>query len=173
MMHYPSIMIGDIDGKVELDTADYSAILNLRSKNMHIKKTAVIDTIYRATSVDISKEIFSKTYFTSTIDKGVVYYDFHAENRASYLSLFDAKMDSSNNTIDTNFEIKMQGEEMSGVIYGSLNSPQVKLDMGKYLEFKAKKEIDDFFGIGTSEKVKKEIDKIDKDSIKGFIKDFF
>ncbi len=172
-MYYPTIMIGDISGKAEVDIEKNIAVVNLRSHNLRFKKSSVIETIYKATSVDIAKEIFTKTYFTSTIENGVVFYDFKADNRVSHIYLLDAQMDSSQNTIDTNFDIKMQGEELSGQVYGSLKSPQVKLDMSKYLEFKAKKEIDEFFGVGTSQRVKKELDDVDMDDVKGFIKGFF
>jgi len=172
-MAYPSIMIGDISGKVEVDVHDNSAVINLRSKNLRFKRSSVIDNIYRVSSMDISRELFQKTYFTSSVENGVVFYDFKAENRGSHIALFDAQMDSHRNTIETNFDIKMQGEELSGEIYGSLQSPKVKLDMGKYIEFKAKKEIDEFFGMGTSDKVKKELNNVDMDDIKGFINGFF
>ncbi len=172
-MYYPTIMLGDISGKAEVDIDKNVAVVNLRSHNLHFKKSSVIETIYKATSVDIAREIFTKTYFTSTIENGVVFYDFKADNKASHIYLLDAQMDSRQNTINTNFDIKMQGEELSGQVYGSLKSPRVKLDMGKYLEFKAKKEIDEFFGVGTSQKVKKELDDVDMDDVKGFIKGFF
>lgn len=172
-MAYPAIMIGNIDGKAEVDVYDSSAVINLRSKNLRFKRNSVIENIYKVSSVDISRELFQKTYFTSSVEKGVVFYDFKAENRASHIALFDAKMDSHHNTIDANFDIKMQGEELSGAVYGSLKSPNVKLDMGKYIEFKAKKEIDEFFGMGTSDKVKKELDNVEMDDVKGFIKGFF
>ncbi len=172
-MYYPPIMIGDISGKAEVDIDKNVAVVNLRSPNLHFRRNALIETIYHASSVDIAKEIFTKSYFTSTIENGIVFYDFKAENKTSHIYLLDAKMDAVQNSIDSSFDIKMQGEALSGEVYGSLKSPQVTLNVAKYIEFKAKKEIDEFFGVGTSEKVKKELDDVDMDDVKGFIKGFF
>ncbi len=172
-MHYPTIMIGDIYGKAEVDVYDNSAVINLRSKNLRFRRSSVIENIYKVSSVDISRELFSKTYFTASVERGIVFYDFKAENRGSYIYLSDAKMDSKYNTIETDFDVKMQGEEISGEIYGSLKSPKVKLDMGKYIEFKARKEIDEFFGMGTSDKVEKKLNNVDMNDVEGFMKGFF
>ncbi len=172
-MYYPPIMIGDISGKAEVDSEKNIAVVNLRSHNLRFRRNSMIETIRRASSVDIAKEIFEKSYFTSTVENGIVYYDFKAQNSTSHIYLLDAKMDSHQNTIDSHFDVKMQGEELSGQVYGSLKSPQVRLDMSKYIKFKAKKEIDDFFGTGTSQRVKKKLDDVDMDDVKGFIKGFF
>ncbi len=172
-MHYPPIMIGDMSGRVELDIQKDVALVNLRSHNLHFKANAVLEKIRKASSIDIAKEIFTTSYFTSTIEKGIVYYDFKAENSASHIYLLDAKMDSHKNSIDTNFDVKMQGEELSGVVYGSLKYPQVKLDMSKYIKFKAQKELDDFFGTGTSGKIKKKLNDVKIDDVKGLLKKLF
>ncbi len=172
-MSYPPIMIGDISGKAEVDSEKNVAVINLRSENLHFERNSMIETIRRASSVDIAKELFTKSYFTSTVEQGIVYYDFKAENSTSHIYLLDAKMDSHQNTIDSHFDLKMQGEALSGEVYGTLASPKVRMDISKYIGFKAKKEIDDFFGIGTSQKIKKKLKDVDIDTVKGFIKGLF
>jgi hypothetical protein len=172
-MHYPPIMIGDISGKVEYDLKEDIALLNLRSHQLRFRDSAMTRKIFATSGVNFADELFTHAIFTSSIEDGIVSYDFRAENRASYLSLNDAKMDATENTISANFSLKMQGEELSGNIYGSLKSPKVDVDIGKYVEFKATKEIDAFFGKGTTKKAKKSLKELDVEDVKGFIKGFF
>jgi len=164
-MAYPPIMIGDINGKASYSLADKIAVINIKSREMHFQDNRMVRKIYRASGVDFSKELFTSTYFASSVEEGIVSYDFKAENRKSYLAISNAKMDAMANTIDADFDLKMQEEELSGKIYGSLKAPKIDLNIGKFLEFKAKKEIDEFFGKGTSKNVKK--------NVKGLLKSFF
>jgi hypothetical protein len=173
VLHYPPIMIGGIDGKIEYDIRENMALLNLRSSRLRFRETALTREIFATSGVNFADELFTHTIFASSIDDGIVSYDFKAENATSYLSLNDAKMDAKKNTITSNFAFKMQGEELSGEIYGSLKSPKVDIDIGKYVEFKATKEIDAFFGKGTTNEVKNRLKEVDVEDVKGFIKEFF
>lgn len=169
MMAYPPIMIGTFNGKASYNTEDKIALINIESQNAHFQNSSLVQKIYQASGVDFSKERFSNTYFASSVENGLVSYDFKAENKSAYLSLLNTKMDASKNTITSDFNLKMQEEELSGQIYGSLKSPKVKINMGKFLKFKAKKEIDSFFGMGASDRLKK----MNVEDIKGFLKGFF
>ena len=173
MLHYPPIMIGKISGKVAYDLKENIALINVQSNKLHFKQNPMTQKIFRLSGVDFAKEIFTRSYFSASVDDGIVSYDFKAKNAKSYLNLLNTKMDAKKNTIHSHFDLKMQNEELSGEIYGSLKSPQVKLDVGKYIEFKAKKEIDGFFGAGTTKKVKEKLKDVDVEDVKGFIKGLF
>ncbi len=173
MLRYPTIMIGDIDGKVNYDFTHNIAILNIQSQDVHFKKSRMIEKIQRASGVDLSQELFTRSTFSSSVDDGIVSYDFRASNDVSYLALLNSRMDARENSIEADFDLRMQEQELSGHIYGSLRSPQVQLNIGKYLEYKAKKEIDEFFGDGTTQKLKKKLKEVDIKDVKGLIKSFF
>ena len=172
-MHYPVLMIGVIEGKIDYDMSDKIALININTKNARFQNSSAIQKIYTASGIDFSKEVFSNTFFASSIEEGIVSFDFKAESNTGYVTLFNTKMDSINNSISSDFDLKLQGEELSGEIHGSLKSPKVKLNIGKYLEFKAKKELDAFFGMGTSDKVKDKLKDVDTEKVKGFFKGFF
>jgi len=173
MMHYPPIMIGRVNSNVEYDTHDKIALINMDSTNMSFANSSVVKKIKSASGVDFSKELFQKSYFTASVQEGIVSYDFKAQNKKGFLSLTDAKMDAQKNTIQSDFDIQLQEQEISGEIYGSLKSPRVKLDIAKFIEFKAKKEIDEFFGTGTSKKAKEKLKGVDAKKVKSFLKSFF
>ena len=170
---YPAFMLGSVDGKVSYDVKDKIALINIESKNAHFPESKVLRIIHTASGVDLAKEVFTRTYLSASFDEGILAYNFKAKNKGGYVFLKDAKMDARKNTIDTKFEVQLQDEEYFGKIYGSLKSPRIKLDIARYMEYKASKEIDEFFGIGTSNKVKKKIRGVDKDQIKGFFRELF
>jgi hypothetical protein len=173
MMHYPSIMRGTVNSNIDYDTHDKIAVINMESLDASFANSSAVKKIKSASGVDLSKEIFQKTYFAASVQDGIVSYDFKAQNKKGFLSLSDAKMDAQKNTIQTHFDMQIQEQEFSGEIYGSLKSPKVKLDIAKFIEFKAKKEIDAFFGTGTSDKVKEKLEGVDAKKVKGFLKSFF
>ena len=166
-------MIGNIAGKMEYDLLHDIAIINLKSKQLKFRKTDLTQKILHASGVDFAREIFTQSYFSGGVEDSIVEYDFEAKNSQSIVRLTNTKMDATDNTINAHFDLAMQGEELSGEIYGSLKSPQVKPDVGKYIEFKAKKEIDNFFGMGTTQKVKEKLKEIDVEDIKGYLKGLF
>jgi len=173
MLSYPTILIGEIEGKASYNTDDKIAIINIESNNTRFKNSSVIQKIYRTSGVDFSKELFTHTYFAASVEHAIVSYDFKAENKSSYVTLFNTRMDALKNMIQSDFDLKMQEQELSGKIYGSLKSPRVKLNIGKFLEFKATKEIDEFFGKGSTKRVKEKLKDVSVEDVKGFIKGFF
>ncbi len=173
MMGYPAIMIGDASGKANYDIKEKIAIVNMESPNMHFAANGMTKKILEKGDIDLSKELFTQTFFSGAVQGGVVSYDFSAKNDDALVALSDVKMDAHNNTIKANFALQLQGEELYGEIFGSLKHPQVSIDMSRYIKFKAQKEMDGFFGMGTTQKVKEQIKKIKPSAVKGFIKGFF
>ncbi len=176
-MTYPPIMTGHVNGNANYSLKDKIAIINIKSEDARFQNSSAVRKIYNASGVDLSREHFTQTFFASSVDQGIVSYDFSAKNQHSYITLFNTKMNAHKNTITSDFDLKMQDQELSGKIYGSLKHPKVKLDIGKYLEYKATKEIDAFFGTGTTDdvkrKVKKQLKDVDLQEVKGLIKGFF
>jgi hypothetical protein len=173
ILHYPPIMIGTVHSDINYDIEANIALINMESMDASFANSSAVKKIKEASGVDLSQELFDRTYFAASVEDGIVSYDFKAQNKKGFLSLNDAKMDASKNTIMANFQMRLQEQELSGEISGSLKSPQVEIDIAKYIEFKAQKEIDGFFGRGVTESVKENIKGLNAKKVKRFLKSFF
>ena len=69
-------------------------------------------------------------------------------NKESHLSLIDTQIDTKLNTINAYFDIKMQQKEFSGKVYGSLDHPEVNLNMQKLIRHEMDKQLDSIMGEG-------------------------
>ena len=86
------------------------------------------------------------------------------ENENSHLYLTGATVYTAQNTIDAYFDFKMQKQEFRGKLYGSLESPEVNLDMQKLIKYQMNKQLDKIMG-------KKANKLIDKMPMSGIAKD--
>ena len=55
-------------------------------------------------------------------------------------------MDSEKDIINASFDFKMQKQEFSGKVVGSLNDPDVDLDMHKLIQYQMDKQLDLIMG---------------------------
>jgi hypothetical protein len=74
-------------------------------------------------------------------------------------------MDAISNKINSKFEVKMQGQEIYGDIYGTLQDPKVSVDMKKLLKYQMNKQLGSLFGTDKQETIKKELKSIDIDDV--------
>ncbi len=55
-------------------------------------------------------------------------------------------MDTNKSTINSYFDFKMQKQEFSGKVYGSIHDPEVNLNMQKLIRFQMDKQLDSMMG---------------------------
>ncbi len=55
-------------------------------------------------------------------------------------------MDTNKSTINSYFDFKMQKQEFSGKVYGSIDDPEVNLNMQKLIRFQMDKQLDSMMG---------------------------
>ncbi len=64
-------------------------------------------------------------------------------------------MNADKNTIDAYFDFKMQNQEFTGKVYGSLDNPKVNLNMQKLIRHKMDEQMDSMVGKGNREMMEK------------------
>jgi hypothetical protein len=173
MLHffsYPAFMQGEIGGTGSYLFKNATGVFNLSGEHTGFKDASVTRRIAKSTGINLAKEDFATTGFSATLQDSIVAYDLEfLTEEGGFLRLYDAKMDATRNSIDAKFGLSLQDAEYYGSLTGSVDAPKVDLDLGRLLEFKAKQEMDAFFGAGTSQKLKS----LDANKVKSFIKSFF
>ena len=110
------------------------------------------------------RERFDKSRLEMSYYNNIIRGFMKLQNDNSHLYLTGATVDTAQNTIDAYFDFKMQKQEFSGKLFGSLESPDVNLDMQKLIKFQMDKQLNKMMG--------KEANKlIDKMPMGGMAKD--
>jgi len=72
--------------------------------------------------------------------------DLKLENNKHYLYLRSILINSTENSIDTYFAVKMQKQELTGKVYGSMDDPKVNLRLQKYIKHQMSQQMDRVMG---------------------------
>jgi len=94
----------------------------------------------------MSRETFDNCYLDLTYHNAVILGTLKLENKRSHVKLSSAKMDFTNNTVNAYFDFKMQKQEFTGKVYGSLYDPKVNLNMQKLIQYQMDKQLDAMMG---------------------------
>ncbi len=183
----PKIFEGMIFGDVTYDLTTSKGKIDTKIETVKLLPNQVTDILKNYANINLTKERYNQTTFTADLDDNLITFDFDAKSKKSYIVVKEGLVEKEKNTIDTKFDIKIDGKDFSGVIKGDMKKPKVKLDSSKYLKQKVSKEIGKFIDKKISDKTKQKVtDKLKKfglgdansslnaeDAIKGLIKGFF
>lgn len=167
---YPTLLDAKIEGHISYNFNQKSMIINTDLKETRFTRTQMTDMLFSASGIDILKERFDKSSFHGGYQNNQLLADLKIDNGTSHLFLTKIKMNSKTNSVDSYFELIMQGEQFEGEIYGTLEHPRVKLDMKKLMKYQIEKKIGSFLEKEKTQNLKNQINNIDLESIKEKIK---
>ncbi|MBU1668041.1 hypothetical protein KKC13_06445 [bacterium] len=181
---YPALFSSKVYGSINYDMNDKIVLINTDLKETRFKQTQMINMIYNASGIDMLAEQYDQSSFQGGYQNELLSSTLKIDNGVSHLYLTDMKLNAQNNNVNSNFEIKMQGQEIFGEIYGTLKNPQVSVDMRKLLKYQMSKQLSGWLGTESSdaiENVQKDVrdnlKKIDvedvKEKAKSLIESFF
>ncbi|MDR2080929.1 MAG: hypothetical protein LBP54_03460 [Campylobacteraceae bacterium] len=159
MLSYPQIF----DTKIKL-TADYNintskGNFNAVSSNGHITKTQLGDLIKTLLAFDITTEVFENILLDGNIDHGKIKFLFDAKSKKVSLNVSEGKI--ADRLLDIPFNAQIEKTDIGGKVTGTTDKPKVSIDSSKYLQDKAKKEINRYLE-KNSDKIDKALNKIFK-----------
>jgi hypothetical protein len=138
----PSMIDADATGDIYYNFIRKTMIVNADLTNAKFLRSQLVDIIHEKAGVKMMKERFDKSRLEMSYYNSVM----KLENDNSHLYLTGATVNTELNTIDAYFDFKMQNQEFRGKVYGSLESPDVNLDMQKLIKFQMDKQLDKIMG---------------------------
>lgn len=144
-LKFPAILSSKILGTASYDIKNEIVLINTELKEARFRKTNLVNRIYQATGVDVSKDVYNNNLFSAGYQDNILTSFLQIDNGVNHLYMPDIEMNAKTNKITSDFEVKIDGEEFFGEIYGTLENPQVKLDMTKLIKYHIKKKIENFF----------------------------
>jgi hypothetical protein len=152
----PSMIDADATGDIHYNFIRQTMIVNADLTGAKFLRSKLVDIIHKKAGVKMMKESFDQSRIEMSYYNNTIRGFLKLKNRNSHLYLTGATVNTEHNTIDAYFDFKMQKQEFRGKVYGSLDNPEVNLDMQKLIKYQMDKQLDKMMG----KKANKLIDKI-------------
>ncbi len=152
----PSMIDADATGDIYYNFIQETMIVNADLTNAKFLRSKLVDIIHEKAGVKMMKERFDKSRIEMSYYNNTIRGFLKLKNKNSHLFLTGATVNTERNTIDAYFDFKMQKQEFRGKVFGSLDNPEVNLDMQKLVKYQMDKQLDKMLG----KKANKLIDKM-------------
>lgn len=147
---YPPMLEANATGKIYYNFIQETLVVNTKLKNAKVVHTDLVKIIQEKSGVNLLQETFDNSNLDATYHNGILLGDLKVANQENHLFLTNTKMDTNNHTINAYFDFKIQDQEFSGKVYGSLGDPDVNLDLQKLIKYQMEKQLDSIMGTGTT-----------------------
>ena len=151
---YPALFSSKVYGTINYDMRDNMVLINTDLKETRFRETELTNMIHNASGIDLLLGVYNQSSFHGGYQNKLLSSTLKIDDGVSHLYLTDMKLNAQNNRVNSNFEIKMQGQEIFGEIYGTLKNPQVSVDMKKLLKYQMNKQLGGWLGTGEREAIK-------------------
>ncbi|MFC2073382.1 hypothetical protein ACFLRS_00840 [Campylobacterota bacterium] len=143
---YPIMLDAKTTGNINYDFIKKSMLVKTKLNKAKFLHTDLVSNIYKKANVNMLVEEFDDSSLEANYHNGILLGDLRLANETSSFSLTHTQLNSEKNTIDAYFDLKMQNQEFSGKVYGSLDDPEINLDMQKLIQHKMDKQLDSMVG---------------------------
>ena len=147
-LKYPTPLTAKVDGDINYNLKDNIMLIDTKLKEVRFKRTKMTDMILRTAKLDMLSDVYDDSSFVAGYQNERLSAVLKIDNRVNHIYLNNLTLNKKNNSIDSNFEVKMDGQEIFGRITGSLKDPSVSVDIKRLIKDQIKKKIDSFFGKG-------------------------
>ena len=147
-LNYPALLTAKVDGKVDYNIKDKIMLIDTKLREARFKRTKMTEMILKAAKIDMLSEVYDNSSFVAGYQNEQLTAVLKIANRVNHIYLNNATLNRKENSIDSDFELRMNGQEIFGRIRGSLNHPLVTVDMQRLIKDQIEKKIDSFFGHG-------------------------
>jgi len=143
---YPVLFSSNINGTISYNLEEKILLINTDLKDTHFKHTKLSDIIYDKLKIDILLGAYDKSYFSAAYQGSILSSTLKLDNGENYIYLTDTKISTLTNGINSKFEMKLQGQEIYGKIYGTLKDPKVWINKNKFFENETKRHLGSWLG---------------------------
>jgi len=145
---YPAILDANTTGVINYDFNTEKLVIKTKLKDAKFSYHEEMDTLYRKTDINLLKETFTHSSLDISYQDKTILANIIMDSDTSHLSLTNTHIDTKLKTINGYFDVKMQGKEFSGKVYGPLQKPKINLNMQKLIRHEMDRQLDSIVGEG-------------------------
>lgn len=161
-LSFPPLLSAKVYGSASYDINEQIIMVNTKLKGTRFRRTKMTDKLYKMAGINVLKDVYNDSVFTAGYQDSILTSLLKIDNGVNHLYLKNTQMNSKTNKITADFEVKIDGQQFIGDIYGTLEHPKVNVDMSKLIKYQIKKKINNFFGTGKSSR-RKNIDDMESE----------
>jgi hypothetical protein len=140
---YPELLSAKVYGKVDANIKEEIVIVNTDLKEVRLKETKTTKMILKATGVDMIADVYDKSSFVAGYQNEKLNTILKIDNGVNHLYLTETQISMKTKSIDSRFDMRMKGQELSGKLYGTLEHPKVTIDMQRLIKYQVDKNLKD------------------------------
>jgi len=168
--HYPALLSAKVYGDIDYNIKDKIVLINTVLKGARFRETKMTNMIYNTTGINMLSEVYDQSSFVAGYQNERLTAVLKIDNGRNHIYLNNTVLNAKTNSIDSDFEVQIHGEELAGKIYGTLEDPSVSVDMKKLIKYQVEKRFGSWFGTKKTEHlkstVKKKLNNIDLEDAK-------
>jgi len=142
----PPMLTAYATGDIYYNFIQETVVVNTKLKNARFVECNLARVIRKKADVNILKEVFDDAHLDLTHHHDIIRGNLSLANNHSHLYLKNTKINTERKSINAYFDFKMQRQEFSGKVYGSLDNPKVNLNMQKLVRYQMDKQVDKMIG---------------------------
>lgn len=143
---YPKMLDAQVVGNINYDYNKETLLVKTKLNNTKFLDSDLVEKIYDKSGVNLHAELFTDSSLSATYHNKILHGNIMLKNDQSHFYLTNTQVDEKHDLINAYFDIKMQGQEFSGKIYGSLKKPKINLNMQKLIRYQMDKQLDTYMG---------------------------
>jgi len=147
---YPPMIEADTTGNIYYNFIQKTLVINTKLTNAKVVHTELVNVIREKTGVFLQEETFDNSTLDTSYHNGILVGNLKLANDNSHIFLTNTKIDTDKNSINAYFDFKMQEQEFSGEVYGSIDNTDVNLNIQKLIKYQIGKQLDLMMGEGAS-----------------------
>lgn len=124
---------GKANMKTKYDFFNKQGELDLDMKEGKLQHNAITNTIKMLSSKDITNDVFHTARAKAQIAKNRIRFTLTMQAQHSLINVSSASLDSNTGALNVPFEAKLDKADLKGVISGTSENPQIKLDVSSVI----------------------------------------
>ncbi len=147
----PKMLNAQVNGNINYDYTKEQLLIRADLNNTRFLQSDLVRTIFQKSGINMLKEVFPHSTLFAIYQHNILAGDLILKNKQSHFIVKNTQLNTKEKKVNAHFDLRMQGQEFSGKVYGSLQSPQIKLDMKKLIRYQMDKQVDSVIGKGNRE----------------------
>jgi hypothetical protein len=146
LFSYPVVLDADTKGSINYDFKKELLLINTKLNNAKFLPSDLVDKAYKSTGIYLPNETFENSMLELSYKNDIILGSLKLANEEGHIYLTNVQIDTDKDIVDAYFDVSLQKQEFTGKVYGSLDKPQVNLNMQKLIKHEMDKQFDSIMG---------------------------
>lgn len=146
LFSYPVVLDAETKGSINYDFKKELLLINTKLNNAKFLPSDLVNKAYKTTGIYLPNETFTKSMLELSYKNDIILGSLKLANDEGHIYLTNAEINTDKDSVNAYFDVSLQKQEFTGKVYGSLDKPQINLNMQKLIKHEMDKQFDSIMG---------------------------